>query len=43
MFNSTELSETKMPVSPDLFFGLQVIDFELFMSFWVMVFEAPGA
>ena len=28
-----------MPVLADLFFGLQVIDFELVMIFWVMVFD----
>jgi hypothetical protein len=39
-FNSSEWSETKMPDCADLFFGLQVIYFELFMDysgddFWV--------
>jgi hypothetical protein len=33
-FYFIELSETKMPVLADLFFGLQVIDFGLFMDFW---------
>jgi hypothetical protein len=31
-----------MPVLADLFFGLQVVDFELVMNFGVMVFGCEG-
>ena len=41
-FYFIELSETKMPVLAGLFFGLQVIYFELFRDFWVMIFEREG-
>jgi hypothetical protein len=42
-FNSTELSETKMPVLADLFFGWQVFYFELIMVFAAWVLRRFGA
>ena len=41
-FNSIELSETKMPALADLFFGVQVVYFLLFMVFGVMFFGCEG-
>jgi hypothetical protein len=37
-----ELNETKMPVSAGLFFGVQVIDFWLFMGFGVWFLKSLG-
>jgi hypothetical protein len=42
-FYFIELSETKMPVSLDLFFGVQEFYFELFMNAAMHAFYGIGA
>jgi len=41
-FYFIELNQTKMPVSADLFFGVQVVHFRLVMGFSVRVFWSLG-